>query len=218
MPSPRMARHVPTTRSAQTMEELSEGLEKDEQAFFDLLQRELEKVESFYRARETDAIRRATELKAQLKELAEHRRIFHELYPNGLPEWEAKVGKLLPGTAASASLGGVAKTLRKRLPWIEEPQTPPPGAHKGQNGTTDQDAYADANGAGADEQRKQRLREEMSQDAEHHTYNPERYSKYKRELRLACQEFYRQLELVKNYRVSQTNGHGETMTVLMGRS
>ena len=206
LPSPRTNRSAQTARSAsvtaQTMEELYDGLEQDEQAFFDLLQRELEKVESFYRARETDAIRRSNELKAQLKELAEHRRIFHELYPNGLPEWEAKVGKLLPGTAASASLGGVAKTLRKRLPWIDGAQGHVDGSNTGPNGDAGQEDFANANGAAADEQRKQRLREEMSRDAEHHTYNPERYSKYKRELRLACQEFYRQLELVKNYRVS----------------
>ena len=41
------------------------------------LDQELEKVEAFYRARESEAMIRATALKEQLRELQDHRRIFH---------------------------------------------------------------------------------------------------------------------------------------------
>jgi hypothetical protein len=45
------------------------------------------------------------------------------------------------------------------------------------------------------------LREAMIADKDHKTYSPERYTKHKKELRAACQEFYRHLERIKNYRV-----------------
>jgi hypothetical protein len=41
----------------------------------------------------------------------------------------------------------------------------------------------------------------MLADKDHHTYSPERYQKYKGELRKAVLEYYRTLELIKNYRV-----------------
>lgn len=180
-------------RTARSFEELYETLEPDEKAFFDLLQRELDKVEKFYNAREAEAQRRAHDLRDQLHELAQHRKIFHEMYPNGLPEWEAKVGRIIPVPGGTTTLGGVAKSLRQRIPWMD-----------GSSGDDIVSSGPSADPEVLDEQRKQRLREEIGRDAEHHTYNPERYSKYKKDLRDASLEFYRQLELIKNYRVSGT--------------
>ena len=196
MPSPR------TMRTARSFEELYESLEPDEKAFFDLLQRELDKVDSFYNAREADAQRRAHDLRDQLHELAQHRKIFHEMYPNGLPEWEAKVGRIIPVPGGATTIGGVAKSLRQRIPWMDS-----------NSGVVTSGPSADSELP--DEQRKQRLREEMSRDAEHHTYNPERYSKYKKELKDASMEFYRQLELIKNYRVSRHTGEARCERGLM---
>lgn len=202
MPSPR------PTRAPVSFSDLYDSLEADEQNFFDLLQHELDKVEGFYAARIADAQRRAHDLRDQLRELAEHRRIFHEMYPNGLPEWEAKVGKLLPVTGTGSGFTDMAKNLRKRLPFIEEDHT---HASNGNNSHhTNGTGSASADPAHMDAQQKtQNLREEMGRDAEHHTYNPERYQKYKRDLRNASLEFYRQLELIKNYRVSVLEDRGD---------
>ena len=188
MPSPGLP-----VRTARSFDELYEDLEDDERDFFDLLEHELKKVEDFYTAREIEATQRAHELRDQLHELAEHRKIFHELYPNGLPEWEANFGRLLPGQAAQTGLAGVAQKLHLRIPFVYEVDSKV-GINNGlaQNQSPDRPN---------DKAHRDQLRDEMKADKDHHTYSPERYQKYKKELRTAVMDFYRQLELIKNYRV-----------------
>ena len=48
-----------------------------ERQFVEKLDQELDKVEAFYHARESEAMIRAAALKEQLRELQDHRRIFH---------------------------------------------------------------------------------------------------------------------------------------------
>ena len=194
MPSPRLS-----VRSAKTFDELYEHCEPDERAFFDLLDRELEKVETFYQARLQDALRRAHELRDQLRELAEHRRIYHEIYPEGMPEWETRVTRILPGSASAQVFSNVAGNLQRRVPFLSrEPDsgTKPSGGENGQPPT----GTKGPNGVSISEEHKA-LREAMEADKDHRTYSPERYQKYKKDLKAAVLEFYRQLELVKNYRV-----------------
>ena len=176
------------------MEELYDDLEDDEKAFFDLLGHELDKVESFYAAREQEAIHRAHDLRDQLRELAEHRKIYHDLYPDGLPEWEVKVGRILPDSVTSSGLAGVAQKLHLRIPFVHEDD---------QRSNGNPGARAPSPNV-MDDGRRSRLRDAMAADKEHNTYSPERYQKYKKELRAAVLEFYRQLELIKNYRVRRT--------------
>ncbi len=195
------------TRTARSFDELYEELENDEKDFFDLLEHELNKVEDFYTAREKDAVHRAHELRDQLHELAEHRRIYHELYPNGLPDWEANIGRILPGQIAQTGLAGVAHKLHLRVPFLHEDDPKANGANgnalqKSPSGEGN-DARRDRLRAEmkADDARRDRLREEMKADKDHQTYSPERYQRYKKELKAAVLEFYRQSELIKNYRV-----------------
>ena len=192
-------------RVARSFDELYDMLEADEKAFFDLLEHEFDKVETFYHNREQDAIRRAHDFRDQLRELAEHRRIFHELYPNGMPEWEAKFGKHITvpkvaNVAKSTGLAAFTQTVRQRINAVTDRQAEP---------ETEENGVAGAESSGSDEHRRKSLREAMANDAEHQHYNPERYQKYKRDLRNASMEFYRQLELIKNYRVS-THTYGIT--------
>lgn len=190
MPSP----SIPN-RTARCFEELYDDLEDDEKDFFDLVEEELKKVEDFYTARGRDATHRAHDLRDQLHELAEHRKIYHELYPNGLPQWEANFGRIIPEQVAQTGIAGIAQKLHLRVPFVHENDA--------------KDARGNGNGQGpialptgpADEAKRDRLRNAMREDKDHHTYSPERYQKYKQELKTAVLEFYRQLELVKNYRV-----------------
>jgi SPX domain protein involved in polyphosphate accumulation len=59
------------------MAELLSHLNPVETKFFETLDGELDKVESFYKDREKDAIIRAAILKEQLRELQDHRKAFH---------------------------------------------------------------------------------------------------------------------------------------------
>jgi hypothetical protein len=193
-------------RSAPTFEELYKGLEPDEKAFFDFLDSELEKVESFYLAREAEAMHRGEELRAQLRELAEHRRIYHSLYGDGhAARWEGKVERILPtvigADATQATVTGVANAAQKlhlRLPGKLGGTTCPPS----QEPSTDETMEHTTVVGGHDVDKTAKLREAMRIDKEHKTYNPERYTKYKSELRKAVLEYYRSLEIIKNYRVS----------------
>lgn len=195
LPSPRIA-----PRTADSFSDLYDDLEDDEKAFFNLLLRELDKVEMFYIAREKEAVRRNIELKDQLTVLAEHRKIYHELYPEGLTEWEASIGRIVPGARRPVSFGHkAAQKMHLRIPFTRsetmldtkvktaQPQ-PSPTINGNKDGRMDEDLNA--------------LREAMIADKDHKTYSPERYTKHKRELRAACQDFYRHLERIKNYRVS----------------
>ncbi|KAK8853230.1 hypothetical protein IAR55_003932 [Kwoniella newhampshirensis] len=203
--SPGRTRHV-----ADTFDDLYDQSEPDEKAFFDLLERELDKVEAFYIAREQEAIRRAHDLREQLRELAEHRRIYHELYPEGMPEWEAKVGRIIPnGTQAVAPTFAKLKT---KLGLTSEEDAngtshtnglQPPGMNGVSQGLR---PLSRSQSPVMSEHERLSLREAMAADKDHKTYSPERYQKYKRELKTAVMEFYRSLELVKNYRIMNLTG------------
>ncbi|WVR00182.1 hypothetical protein IAU59_007324 [Kwoniella sp. CBS 9459] len=197
----------PPVRTADNFDELYEQLEDDEKAFFDLLESELDKVEKFYVAREAEATRRAHALRDQLRELAEHRKIYHELYPQGIPEWEAKVGRILPiPTTVQGRTPGLAR-IRARLGFSNN--------EDGEDGTTtnkpdgthaDGTAISRSQSPVMNEAERSSLREAMAADKDHQTYSPERYQKYKKDLRNALLEFYRQLELIKNYRIMNLTG------------
>ena len=205
MPSP----YLPA-RTAATFEDLYNGLEADEKSFFDFLDSELEKVESFYLAREAEAMHRGEELRAQLRELAEHRRIYHSLYGEGnAARWEGKVERMLPNVigseATQATVSGVASAAQKlhlRIPGrVGYSVSAPPTVRGASAGDAIEHAAGATGPDGGAQDQSAKLREAMRVDKEHKTYSPERYTKYKSELRKAVLEYYRSLEIIKNYRV-----------------
>lgn len=208
LPSPRLPLPSPRTpaKTAGSFHDLYDDLEEDEQAFFNLLLRELDKVETFYIAREREAVRRHIEFKDQLTVLAEHRKIYHELYPEGLTEWEASIGRMVPGARRPVTFGHkAAQKLHIRLPFTRSETALDTKAKNGEQKPIPS-IEVNGNGNGHENDRVKQdlnaLREAMIADKDHKTYSPERYTKHKRELRAACQDFYRHLERIKNYRVS----------------
>ena len=200
LPSPRLLSN-PTSRvqsrTADNFDELYEKLEEDEQSFFDLLSRELDKVENFYIAREREAIKRAEELQEQLTVLAEHRKIYHELYPEGLTEWEVNLGRMVPAARGPVNL--THRAAQKIMPFVRNETGDKGTIQNNRNGRTS--PSSNGNKDGRMDGNLQAVREAMIADKDHKTYSPERYTKHKKELRGACQEFYRHLERIKNYRV-----------------
>jgi hypothetical protein len=207
LPSPRLPSRLPT-RVADNFDDLYDGMEPDEKAFFDLLTRELDKVEAFYIAREREAIKRAEELKDQLTVLAEHRKIYHELYPDGLTEWEVNLGRMVPAARGPVSM--THKAAQKiRLPFVRnETWDDSNGNSNGKKDDSKLPSHLDGNKDGQMNGDLNALRQAMIADKDHKTYSPERYTKYKKELRGASQDFYRHLERIKNYRVSLSNLDG----------
>lgn len=62
--------------AALPLHELLEQLSPQEVSFFTMLDAQLDKVESFYLAREKEMLARGHTLKVQLDELHDHRRLF----------------------------------------------------------------------------------------------------------------------------------------------
>lgn len=187
LPSPKLEPQQP-----RTFEELYDKLEPDEKKFFDMLDEELDKVETFYTAREDEAENKYRSLRGQLEELANHRKVFHERYPDGIPEWEAKVSKVLPVGQGNPLFHTAAQKLSLRKPFVQSD-----GEGGSGNGTPNGARSRSANVSGTST--RSGVRTPAAGPPEQ--YDPERYQKYKKDLRAATQEFYRHLELIKNYRV-----------------
>ncbi|KAK0474204.1 EXS family-domain-containing protein [Armillaria novae-zelandiae] len=78
-----------------TLQELRGQLSPEELSFLDALDRELEKIETFYLDREKEMQTRTTALEEQLHELTYHRKLFHETHPSTPKPWVlGKVGKV----------------------------------------------------------------------------------------------------------------------------
>jgi hypothetical protein len=160
-----------------------------------MLDHELVKVESFYKSRMSDVERRASDLRDQLRELGEHRRIFHELHPDGQPpEWEVAMQKIPGGRQLLNNATNLAprNNVHLRIPFVHSGDDSE-GSGKGRaNGI---------NGKVLQEDQEESLRVAMAHDRDRRSYEPERYQKYRKELKDAVLEFYRELEILKNYRV-----------------
>jgi xenotropic and polytropic retrovirus receptor 1 len=178
-----------------------------------VLDGELSKVDNFYSDRLQDAIKRCHELRDQLQELAEHRKIFHEAEDKERKGGDKVVMRnLIPGTAGFTS--AISQSVQRGLGRVTRPngenarQRATDKREKSQQGdrsksqnptstTTDNGhpAQADDRGRITEEQGRVRL-------ARPEEFSPELYQKYKRKLRVAVMEYYKELEVLKNYRVS----------------
>jgi hypothetical protein len=161
----------------------------DERRFFTTLDAELEKVESFYHDRESDAIRRSHQLKAQLRELAEHRRVFHEA-----EEERQRAG------GVRRLFGDVVEEVGKHVPFVSGNGDASHVEAAGKNGN----GPLGAQGADALRQRKPAPSTGTDLDPMMREFNPEKYQRYKKKLKLAVMEYYKELEILKNYRVGRS--------------
>lgn len=169
-------------RYPESIEELYKICYADERRFFTVLDGELEKVEAFYHERESDAIRRSHQLQAQLKELAEHRRVFHEA--------EEERNKNGVRKYLNAPMQ-IAQEVQKRVPFVT---------------TANTDGITGNGHAAPDDLGKQTSDTQQETDSEREQmmkeFDPEKYQRYKKKLKVAVVEHYKELEILKNYRVS----------------
>ncbi|KAI0298700.1 hypothetical protein B0F90DRAFT_685985 [Multifurca ochricompacta] len=71
---------LPSPACSLTLYELLESIPPVQLAFFDKLNHELSKTESFFIAREAEARMRSLQLREQLEELRDHRRLFRDAH------------------------------------------------------------------------------------------------------------------------------------------
>ncbi|THH19131.1 hypothetical protein EW146_g1993 [Bondarzewia mesenterica] len=164
---------------------LLESMTSVQLAFFDKLDAELLKIDSFYLAREQEARERCAVLREQLGELKDHRKIFHEAYPADHKRW---------------SLSSIAHTARprravhrRRHRSVQESSSREKSLER-----ADAEKAVELLGNGHD---NGKVKEELRL-----RYNPEDYTHAKKRLKKAVLEYYRGLEVLNNYRILNLTG------------
>lgn len=177
---------VMTPQSPDVPLEAYQELDNKQDEFFTFLDKELDKIESFYGMKEEEASRRLHTLRAQLHEMRDRRveealtaqkngdldhKIFGDLdvLPNGNShDHGAGLFKPLEGIVSrKPNIGRTTEAMRK----LGSPSIPPQADHDG--------------------------RRDYVKRLDHNQHVP--YRAAKRKLKLALQEFYRGLELLKSY-------------------
>ncbi|KAI5475192.1 SPX and EXS domain containing protein [Pseudohyphozyma bogoriensis] len=166
-----------------SLPELYDKLPKANRKFFTVLDRELDRVSSFYQEREDDAVKRFQDLSSQWRELAEHKREYQAFKDNeaGAARVLAPIASAVPGLPGSKlvrrTLGGKPVARINQQTEDHHPERPferqtPPGIKHGR---------------------------------------PEDYSMAKSKLKLATYEYYRSLGILKSYRVLNTTGFAKAL-------
>ncbi|CCA74266.1 related to putative phosphate transporter 1 [Serendipita indica DSM 11827] len=171
--SPQHAARPPATSLAELLTEMSPL----EQQFVGALDKELLKVETFYRDREREALVRSALIKDQLEELKDHRKIFHAYEDQQVITFPKALGKL----AAQLS----------------PPQFLKP-APKDVLGAGDHNPLAPSSS------RQPGISRSGSPNPNH--LDPDEYHNAKKKLKKAVLEFYRGIEYLHNYRILNLTG------------
>ncbi|KAK7463123.1 Xenotropic and polytropic retrovirus receptor 1 [Stygiomarasmius scandens] len=179
------------------LNELRPLLSDVEVAFFNALDKELEKVESFYSNREKEMQNRTRLLQTQLQELSTHRQRYHDAQ-----------GK--SGTWSSALKPAFALNLGSRLYYHGKRQEKPVLNNKE---SSDRHNLPVSN-IGDKEKRISSVESSTfspgdGQERQHlppRALDPDEYQRAKRTLKKAVLEHYRGLEMLHNYRVLNITG------------
>ncbi|KAH6918027.1 SPX domain-containing protein, partial [Coprinopsis sp. MPI-PUGE-AT-0042] len=192
------------------LHELMTHLGPLEIAFFTLLDAQLDKVDSFYTAREQEMMQRGTVLEEQLRELTEHRRLY--IAANAKVPWAAALAYALrPKTiqlkvTRTLSHGGSRHAMQSESLFARmrnAAQAVPaffgrPGPNHGMVELTPQETRQDGRSV-AEASPEQPASPIFGPDADNYLYA-------KRKLKKAVVEHYRGLELLHNYRVLNLTG------------
>ncbi|KAI0319243.1 SPX domain-containing protein [Amylostereum chailletii] len=185
-----------TPSSAVTLTGLLENMSSVQLAFFSKLDRELDKVEQFYIARETEAKERSAILRTQLTELKDHRRLYHELHSNSIKKWASAI---LPSSAERSSEAASRKfyqfTGRARRKIQRRPKA---------EGSREVDLEMDLAAPDGTKTPRTQAREEHTMSK--FRLDPDEYQRARKRLKKAVLEYYRGLETLNNYRILNLTG------------
>jgi hypothetical protein len=205
--------------AALPLNQLYPQLDRKELAFFDVLNAELDKVETFYLKQEQSMRKRAFQLQQQLTELTNHKRAFHQAFDSSA------------GTGWSTAFSDSVKikvprlTIYKRHDNISDApmlkgelaSSPPRPSAKGkapdfksvpEHEVASHDQNEDDGRRVAFDSRRETLDDQEGEDAFRykHAFDPEDYVRAKKRLRKATLEHYRGLEMLQNYRILNVTG------------
>jgi hypothetical protein len=175
------------------LDELFDCLEPDEYDFFQLLDKELNKVETFFSQRQANCKLKQAELEEQLGMLHVHRKTVEKRYAH----WENKMDTF---AAATAKMLGIQHTPGQHSVGEHGDMIKQTTPHAGifEKNRTDADPTSPADEGNGNHPLLAEL--EAEDDDLFHT---DKYLQNERSMRKAMNEFYHHLEILKNYRVSR---------------
>ncbi|OCH89345.1 SPX-domain-containing protein [Obba rivulosa] len=197
-------------------------------AFFEKLDHELEKVETFYCQREKEAKERTAALKQQLQELQDHRRTYYEAHPtsSSRPAWisilslRRRLPKLPPAVfqerkqsqapatvMPKAALEGKSRVELEEAPTMQsdEARLSEVRSEVTQINEEDVQPFSKTRSRETGKDRRagtesRRASLDTAQGATLPKHDPEEYQHAKKKLKRAVLECYRGLEVLNNYR------------------
>ncbi|KAF5390741.1 hypothetical protein D9757_004545 [Collybiopsis confluens] len=179
-----------TSSASISLRELIPILSPQDSAFVDALDREVEKIETFYDARKREMETRTKVIKAQLTELEVHHQRFHEA--------QARNVNHNPLTSA---LHFTSKLMAHGPALV-------PSSSSGSENEEDSSMSKSKRELADTEQRGEPSRNSLDQrpSAARDDLNPEDYENAKKKLQKAVIEHYRGLEMLQNYRILNITG------------
>ncbi|VDB96024.1 unnamed protein product [Peniophora sp. CBMAI 1063] len=173
-----------------TLEMLIAPMSPAQKAFVEKLDREHDKVESFYLAREKEARTQASRLRMELNELKQHRALFHQIHPGKPAQWAAA---LISEDTREALRRKWTEFTGYRLPQIMAVAhlvSPP----------------ATANHSVADLHNTPRMPPSSASASRLTRYDPDEYERARKRVKKALLEHYRAIETLNNYRILNLTG------------
>lgn len=194
------------------------SFDTQEQMFFAALDGELDRIVTFYLERESDMTKRYEMLARQLEELAEHRREYKLLHPssnskNANGDLSSRLSKLVsPVAPAYHNRNDVARKPSQKLSKAPDTEN---HAQISLSDPGDKRRAAalikmlNVTGGSPSEEEDEEIRQANRLAAL--SYDPERYKAARKKLKVAVLEYYKGLEILKNYKILNRTGFAKIL-------
>lgn len=198
---------------------ISDNFDSQEGIFFEALDSELERVVSFYEQREKEMASRYEMLARQLKELSEHRKEYKLSQQDHIGDLGRRLSNLVTNPQG---LKRVSLNMTRPTSGHDSPM--PTRFRKSEEISAERRASIDEGerrraaalhrmsgiaGRGLSEAEDEELRRLNKAAAQSH--DPERYKAARKKLKAAILEYYRGLEILKNYKILNRTGFAKIL-------
>lgn len=197
---------------------MRENFDKQERQFFGALDNELERIVAFYEARESDMAKRYEMLARQLRELSDHRREYKATHaPQDLTLGGRFSHLVHPISQVPQAHGTSDNRTSRRQSQYDDAKADAKAKHDSGAPVDEGDRRRSIalsrmlnSGGGtlteAEDEEVRRLNKDAAM-----SHDPERYRNARKKLKAAVLEYYRGLEILKNYKILNRTGFAKIL-------